>query len=69
MIKTARRGSTAVAGLDAVLWLRFTQVDGELVSCEAHGTRHRRPVDVRVAVETGRTLADAGIPWIARAAR
>jgi hypothetical protein len=61
-----RPRSTAVAGLDAVLWLRFTEVDGQVVACEAHGTRHRRPVDVRLPIAAGLALADAGVPSLVR---
>ena len=52
----------SVTGLDAVLWLGFDEVDGELVACQAHGTRHRRPVDVRITVAAGLALAEAGVP-------
>jgi len=59
-----RPGTTTVAGLDAVLWLHFDAVDGQLVGCRAHGTRRRRPVDVRVGVAAGLALAEAGVPSV-----
>jgi hypothetical protein len=59
-----RPGTTTVPGLDALLWLHFDEVDGQLVGCRAHGTRRRRPVDVRIAVATGLALAEAGVPTV-----
>jgi hypothetical protein len=59
-----RPGTTTVAGLDAVLWLRFEETDGRLVGCRAHGTRRRRPVEVRITVAAGLALAEAGVPTV-----
>ncbi|MGQ0616313.1 MAG: hypothetical protein ACT4PW_04895 [Acidimicrobiia bacterium] len=36
------------------------------ITCEAHGTRHRRPATVTISVLTGIQMAKAGIPTVLR---
>jgi hypothetical protein len=52
-------------GLDAVLWVQFTDRDGDC-TCEVHGIRRHRPASIAVSLALGLALRRAGVPGVAR---
>jgi hypothetical protein len=55
-----------LASLDRVLWLRVEVDEHGVVSGVVAGTRHRRPVTVRVDAATARSLSGSGVPTVTR---
>ena len=60
------RPAASVASLERIVWQRIELAGDGPVGAVVAGTRRRRPVQVRVDVDTALALAEAGVPTVAR---